>query len=307
METRLIPKRVAIIGASGSIGQSLLASCRQAGWPVVGTGYQHLSQGLQRFDLRRDSVARLLPGLGRGDVVYLLSALTHPDQVAQQPELARELNLTASCRLAAAVLNAGARLICLSSTQVFDGQTGGYTESSPCAPLNLYGRLKQEFEVFLGGQAGDWMLLRTDAVIAPQVDSNCPVEKTYRSLWGGEAWMAEDNLLSLTGLDDLCRVLQRLASPAPSQLYHVAGSGPVSRVQLADWIRQYSCLGRQMDFLPCKFVELRFLESRPRATWLDGSKLTEELDIVLQKPEELVAAKVTAIDRALAEQGPWWE
>lgn len=300
------PKRTAIIGASGTIGGALLAGCRQARWPVVGTGFQNLAKDVLRFDLRRDAAADLLPGLGPGDAVYLLSAMTSPNRVAAQPALAREINLTSSCRLAEEVLAAGARLITVSSTQVFDGRTGGYDEASPCSPLTLYGRLKREFEEYLMARGGDWVVVRTDAVIDPHIAGNCPVEKTYQTLWGGAARMAEDNLLSLTAMEDLCRALMRLAAPAPSRLYHVAARPAVRRAQLAQWIRAESRFGARMDFSVIGFDELSFPEPRPRATWLDGTRLTRELGIQPVSPETPVAEKVKKIDQAVNERGPWW-
>lgn len=300
------PKRTAIIGASGSIGGALLTGCRQARWPVVGTGFNNLAEGMLQFDLRRDAAADLLPGLGPGDVVYLLSAMTSPNRVAARPALAREINLTASCRLAEEVLAAGARLIAVSSTQVFDGRSGGYDETSPCSPLTLYGRLKREFEEFLAAQNGDWTVIRTDAVIDPHLAGNCPVEKTYQTLWGGAARMAEDNLLNLTAMEDLCRVLMRLAAPAASRLYHVAAQPAVSRAQLAQWIRERSRFGARMDFSVVGFDELSFPEPRPRATWLDGTRLTRELGMQPVAPETPVAEKVEKIDQAVSERGPWW-
>lgn len=300
------PGRVLIVGATGSIGQPLFAACREAGWSVVGTAFRQDRPGLLHFDLGRDVLESVLPGAGSGDLVYLLSALTSPNAVAQNPQSARELNLDASCRLASEVLASGARLVAISSTQVFDGRTGGYTEESPCSALTLYGQLKCEFEAFLHSRDGDWALIRTDAIVTAAVGSNCPVEKTYQSLWQGGARMACDNLLSLTAMDDFVSVLMRLALPCPSRLYHVAAQPPVSRAELAERIRSLSRFGGQMDFSTIEFSDLQFPEPRPRATWLDARRLREELGMSFAFPKELVAQKVGMLDAEVEHRGPWW-
>lgn len=306
MNTAAQPSSVLVVGATGSIGQALFEAFSKAGRPVRGTSYRRAAPGMVPFDLLRGDLEGLLAGLAPGDPVYLLSALTSPNAVAQSPELARQLNVEASRRLASAVLKKGGRLIHVSSTQVFDGTEGGYTETSPCRPLTLYGRLKREFEEFLLGQAGDWALIRTDAVAAAGVGTNCPVEKTYQSLWQGGARMAVDNILSLTAMDDLVLALMRLALPAPSRLYHVAARPPVSRAELAERIRRLSRFGERMDFRPVEFSQLQFPEPRPRATWLDAGLLRAELGMDPVFPEDLLALKVAALDEAVELQGPWW-
>lgn len=80
------------------------------------------------------------------------SAVIHPaamagiDACQANPVQARRVNAEIAKGLADLCSRHGARLIFVSTDNVFDGKSGGYAEDDPVSPINYYGRTKVEGE-----------------------------------------------------------------------------------------------------------------------------------------------------------------
>lgn len=307
LSVRNKPARLIIIGASGSIGHQLYNDCVMDGRQVFGTCFQHAATDLIPFDITSQNLEDLFPNLGPGDCIYLLSAITNPNWVFNNPQKARQVNVTAAINLIDRVLQSDARLVFLSSTMVFDGVTGDYQEDHPTAPATVYGRQKVEIEQHLHQNQGNWCVVRTDSIVTRRLFDNCPVEKTYQTLFNGEAKMASDNRFSLTDAADLSLVLRKLADQPLQGVYHAIGSPPVIRSQLADWIKQYSRFGQQMSFSEVPYSDIPYPEPRPQNSFLNNSKIMRELEVIFSPPEDAVRRKVSLIDNHIAAKGPWWQ
>lgn len=83
----------------------------------------------------------------RPDVVLHAAALANVDTCEQDPQRAHLLNVTTTALVAKAAQSAGARLIYLSSDQVFNGSSEWYGERDTPVPLNVYGRTKRMGEL----------------------------------------------------------------------------------------------------------------------------------------------------------------
>jgi dTDP-4-dehydrorhamnose reductase len=295
-------KRAIIIGASSSIGISLYARRAETGRPVVGTSYRKKEPQWFHLDLTSQSISDIVPDLGFLDTVYLLASMTNPNQVCKQPELAAKVNINGVQRQIDATLKKNAHFVFFSSSQVFDGRGGGYAEDDQPNPLTVYGQQKYHVEKYLQNKPGRWCIIRTDTIVTPKVSTNCPVEKTYVSLWKGNGRMAADNLLSLTTLEDFLSFLDWVEANCATGLFHFAGP-PVPRSDLATWIQADSIYGGHMAFTPVAFDELNFPEPRPKKTWLDSRKAADLTGIRPKSAREAVHIKVTEIDRHIDKKG----
>lgn len=85
----------------------------------------------------------------RPDVVINCVGLVKQREAAADPVEALPINALLPHRLARLCGLAGARLVQISTDCVFDGAQGGYRESDPAAPVDLYGRTKLLGEVDL--------------------------------------------------------------------------------------------------------------------------------------------------------------
>ena len=136
--------RAIIVGASGLIGSRLAQAAGARGVTVIGTYFERPVPGMTRFDLRDGRVLDIVPDLGPGDAVYLLSAEVAPDRVLADPDGSRRLNVRAAIGCLDDVLGVGAKAFFLSTEYVFDGRSGPYDEDDEPRPLSVYGISKLE-------------------------------------------------------------------------------------------------------------------------------------------------------------------
>ncbi len=146
------PLRLFITGVSGLVGGNLARLALAAGHHVTGTVGAftgELAPLHTRLTLNLADAAALTTALraARPDVILNCAALSQPAECDKNPALSHALNVTLPETLARISGEFGARLIHLSSEQVFSGaQTQPYTPDDTVSPINLYGRQKVESE-----------------------------------------------------------------------------------------------------------------------------------------------------------------
>ena len=72
------------------------------------------------------------------DVVIHAAAITNNREIEADPSLALEVNIKGTANVALACLGRKTRLVYLSTDYAYLGDRGGYTETDPIAPFNLY-------------------------------------------------------------------------------------------------------------------------------------------------------------------------
>ncbi len=290
-------RRLIIIGASGVIGGALLQAARRSAVPAVGTALTRMQDGLIAFDMRKAPLHSAIPDIGPGDVIFLLAGYISPAWIFANPEAAQYLNLDRSRGIVDEVEAAGARLVFMSTDQVFDGVTGGYTETSTTRPVNLYGRLKAAMETYvLATRRG--IVARTGWNVGWQQAQHCPVSQCYETLLKPHARMAHDNFFNVTDVDDTARGLLTLAIDAVPQhrIYHLVSAPEISRVALARTLRSESLWGGQMHFEAVAFASLSYSEPRPTRAFLRSERLSS-LNVTFVPPEKVIRRKTALLDR----------
>lgn len=284
-----------IIGASGTIGREVLALGHRNGVPCIGTCASHAQPGLLSFDMRTDSIVRTIPDLGPGDCVHLLSAYSNPSWIFQHQEEAQRLNVDATIRCAREALKVGARLVFMSSVEVFDGRVGAYSETSQPAPLNVYGRMKRVVECALIEEPRA-CVMRTSWNVGWTLEHRCVVKLTYESLLGDDPRMATDNTFSIADVRDTARALL-LAGEQPSiRCLHAASPTVWRRSELADLIIANSRHGHSMRYTPCVFAQIPYSEPRARLNDLDASQASKQWGLRFRDAREIVLEKVRLLD-----------
>jgi nucleoside-diphosphate-sugar epimerase len=149
---------IILSGGGGYIGVPLTAALLAAGHSV--TVFDQFYFGTQVFDdWRNHPRLRLITGDIRSvtadvfhgaNAVIQLAALSNDPTADLDPELAREINLTATVRAAELAKAAGVqRYIFSSSCSVYGDSQGLVDETSATMPLSLYAQLKLEAEAAL--------------------------------------------------------------------------------------------------------------------------------------------------------------
>jgi dTDP-4-dehydrorhamnose reductase len=139
--------RVAITGAGGRLGRALVAAL---GTVRLGAVLEPFGWDLPEHDLDAPETSEHLIRRDRPDVVVHTAAWTDVDGCARDPELALRRNGAAVGALASACATAGARLVHISTNEVFDGRRTderGYGPDDEPGPINPYGASKLAGEV----------------------------------------------------------------------------------------------------------------------------------------------------------------
>lgn len=248
--------RVAITGAGGRLGRSLVAALQEA--PFTGP-FGPFAWSRPDYDVDDPSAAARLVRRDAPEVVVHAAAWTDVDGCAREPELAMRRNAMAVAELADACVTTGADLVVLSTNEVFDGRRTdgrGYAADDRPGPGNPYGASKLAGETaaqaaFLRGEG----FLATQGHGAPPVGPQLAIVRTAwlfgppgndfpaRILAAAERARAAaeplrvvgDEVGSPTYAPDLAEaIVELLAAGAYAGIHHVVNGGAVSR---AGWAR----------------------------------------------------------------------
>jgi len=142
-------RKILITGASGLLGANLAVDM-SADWEVIAQYNKHRIAS-NRFESKQADLVQqnAAPGLLKQvqpDVIIHCAALTHVDTCEKEPELTFQLNAEMAESVAAAAKQVGAYMVHISTDAVFDGEAGGYVETDPVHPINVYARSKVEGE-----------------------------------------------------------------------------------------------------------------------------------------------------------------
>lgn len=297
MEIKVEHKRMIIVGASGVMGNALYAAARVSKKEVIGTYYSHQCNGLLRYDMCKERLGNVIGGIGPQDTVYLLSAYTNVAWVHAHQDIASELNLHATKRLIDEIAQTGARIIFMSSVEVFDGQQGNYNENSLPNPLTSYGRMKFEIEKYLLKKKCKSCIVRIGWKVAWDADSPCVIKFTYQALMGPGAKIARDNIFSLIDDRDICEGLLRIFDRPEVAICHLASTPPVVRTDLASMVMKFSKYKDRMSFETALFADIPYSEKRSRDTHLDNSFAVSTLGMNFRSPEDIIRQKVELLDQ----------
>ncbi len=239
--------RILVTGAHGLLGRSLL---RQEGTAeVIGCGRSSEPVGNNTYRqieiVDRSAVIQLLKVV-RPDWVINTAALTDVDLCEINRKRARQVNLESVSHLVEACGEVDAGLLQVSTDYVFDGRTGPYSEIDATNPLSHYGALKLESEHLVLETGIKGLVLRTLWLYGY-------ISGTRRNLvtWPLEALgrgeslsIVSDQWGNPTYVEDLARTLLELCERDASGLFHMGGSGYLTRWELV------SHLAHRFGFAP---------------------------------------------------------
>jgi dTDP-4-dehydrorhamnose reductase len=157
--------RIFVTGISGFFG--LNAALSWTGRHEVWGSYLSHPVGLPGNRALRLDVAdtvelnRILQDV-RPDVVVHAAAMADVDACERDPQRAQLLNVMAAGSVAQAAGAMRARLIYLSTDQLFDGTKEWYRETDVPAPLNVYGKTKRAGEQMVLATVPDGLVIRTN-------------------------------------------------------------------------------------------------------------------------------------------------
>jgi dTDP-4-dehydrorhamnose reductase len=284
--------RFLIIGGSGFIGGHCLRKLQSStDTEVLGTGSRPEHGGLIKFDLASDSITNCLPAAWRepgGPKWAVLCAAVSPiDRCALDPGFARSIMVDRSKRCVDELANLEFRTVFLSTSYVFGDEPRGFREDDAPAPMNQYGFLKREMELYLLAAHPSALIARLGKAIGDLPDDRHLLSDWHRLATNRQPIVCiQDQVLCPTLVSDVVAVIEQACRSGLHGVYHVANPEPTRRDVLAAKFLRVCRLETEIRSLTAEQLGLH--EPRPLFSWLKSDKIIRDCGAQFTSVEEIL-------------------
>ena len=227
--------KVLVTGATGMLGQDVVAIARSQRHEVIALDHEHL-------DVTDAAAVERRIERSRPHAVINCAGWTDVDGAEENEAEATAVNGEGAANLAAATARVDARLVYPSTDYVFDGsKRQPYVESDQPAPLNAYGRSKAAGEKATADRNRRSYVVRTAWLFGPG-GSNFVETMLRLGSDGGHVVVVHDQVGSPTYTGHLAAGLVRIIDGPAYGIHHMAGSGQCSWFEFAEEIFRQSSL-----------------------------------------------------------------
>ncbi|MEK7449194.1 MAG: dTDP-4-dehydrorhamnose reductase [Planctomycetota bacterium] len=225
---------VLITGAGGMVGQEISR--------VFSDTYKlhallHSQLDIQDLEKVRQIFSEIKPGL-----VIHLAAMTDVDGCERNPAKAMAINAEGTKNIARACVRESARLVYLSTSDVFDGtKKTPYDEDDQPNPINHYGRSKYQGEQAIKEIKPDAYIIRACWLFGGGAEDKKFVAKILELAQVQQVISAVTDVYgSPTYTRDLAEGIKRIVETGKLGLYHLNNRGCCSRYELTQKILEYA-------------------------------------------------------------------
>ena len=158
-------EKVFITGGSGLLALNWALAIRQKQAVTLGLHERIVSlAGVQTQKVDLESVEHLVRTIedSQTSMVVHTAGFTSVEQCEAKPDVAQHINVDLASNVAKACAKLGVPLIHISTDHLFSGEMPMLTETSPVAPVNVYGRTKAEAELRVLDAHPSSLVLRTN-------------------------------------------------------------------------------------------------------------------------------------------------
>jgi len=261
--------RVALLGASGQLGNDLFRVLKEAGDLVLPVTHA-------RADVcDKDQIDKAL-GEAEPDVVINTAAFHKVEECENKPSLAFQVNASGAMNLAQACSRIGAVLVHFSTDYVFGGtqKNAPFTETDLPAPLNAYGASKVAGEHLIACNTDRYFIVRTCGLYGIAGSSgkggNFVENMLKKALAGESIRVVDDQILTPTYTVDLAVALRKLILTGRFGLYHLSSEGQCSWYEFARHI--FECESLRPKLTPVKTTDFPSPVKRPSYSVLSKAK-----------------------------------
>lgn len=265
-------QNLVVIGAEGFIGRSLLSTSAGSSIIVSGTTRRN-PKNSNFFDLESstpdDSV------FGQATAVLILAANSKIAECENNPEKSYRTNVTGVRRLVEYLDKKQILPVFFSTDYVFDGESGGYSASSPPDPRTQYGSQKFEAERIVREVCGsNHLIIRLSKVYGTTKGDGTLLDEMANQLVSGiTVRAATDIIFSPTHVLDVVRITLELIHGSHRGTYHVCAPEAISRFDLAAKLANALKVSPGL-VQPIKLSDIDMTGRRPKNTSLIPSKIS---------------------------------
>lgn len=266
-----MPHAYLISGARGMLGSALRGVLTERGIRFVAPPKSEFD--ITSAEAATAQVGAFVDGLATGEqgVFVNAAAYTNVEQAEDEPEIAHRVNAEAPGLLAGTANRAGIAFVHVSTDFVFDGtKLGPYAETDEPHPVSVYGASKLAGERAVLSADPAALIVRTAWAFGPN-GVNFPVKILAAARERGELSVVDDEIGSPTYTIDLAEgVVSLVSRGAAPGIYHLTGSGTVSRYDMA--LRILQIAGMDVPVTRAHSADFPSKAARPRNSTLDCSK-----------------------------------
>ena len=266
--------KILIIGASGFLGSHLYRNALKNKVDVVGTQSSKDYSHLIKFNLADDNLFDVLPAgwlVPDRTAVVICAAVTPMDRYVTDKENTKYLMVDRMKSLCRRFLDKGIKITFISTSYVFSGEDGYYTETDQSAPCNEYGRQKLAMENYLTGNSASSLIFRLDKIVGDDAEENHIFSEWTDAIKNNRPIVCiKDQIISPTHVDDISLAILKGIELNLSGIFHLANSESFLRSELA---RQFLRITSQKHQVLSKTgAEIGLKDARPLKSSLDSSR-----------------------------------
>lgn len=225
------------------------------------------------------------------DIILHTAAMTNVDECETNPTAANQTNVEATRNTASIAEKLGAKLVHLSTDQLFDGTSAWMTEEDVPAPLNIYGNTKRLAEQVALEKCPTTLVVRTNFFgwgMPPRTSFSDWIIQGLEQ--DQKLTMFSDVFYTPILMDHLVDVIIDLVDRGATGIFNVAGSERISKYGFA--LRTSDMFGYPSNNIQSASVDgFPFKAQRPK----DMSLNTEKVSEFLKRPMPTVMEGLEAL------------
>lgn len=257
-------QKIWVSGAKGQIGKAINAAVDKMEYEMLNTDVEYL-------DITDIDEVLKFADMNRPGVIINCAGLMDTKVCEASPADAYRVNALGARNLSVAAQKLQARLVQVSTDDVFDGKSAGaYNEYDTPAPVSVYGRSKLAGENYVKEFTARHFIIRSTWVYGQGENF---VRQLLRKVKSGESVsIAADHYGSPTSAADLADFILTLIRTNEYGTFHATGRGHCSRYEFAQEILRLAGLTADMRAVPK--AESDFSADRPDSVVLDNFVLS---------------------------------
>ncbi len=225
--------KIVIIGASGFLGTKLMNVFFKDN-EVIGTYSKNKKDDLVQLDATNEQEVKDFLLKYKPDLVIDTIALTSSVACEKDPALCKLLNYQTAKNIVEACKLINATMVFFSSTYIFDGEKGNYSEEDVPNPLNEYGKTKIMAEQELLKYPKS-IIIRVDIMYGFNGKNEKNGVFGGSILTGNEVKLREPNQLRTpVFVEDVPRAILFLVGGEQNGIFHLAGK---DKVKMMDFLK----------------------------------------------------------------------
>lgn len=277
-----------VIGASGKIGQAIMAELSRLKKPAITTtrcGSREIPSQQMYLDLRDDSSIKEL-NLSSVSCIVFCAGVTSIEECKRNPEETKSINVDAFETLVKKCRASRTPVTLISSNAVFDGKRGNLSESSIPSPDTDYGIQKLSQEKIIRKFSAGKIIRLTKAL-----SINHGILKSWRDALesGSEIQAFGDIYLSPVSFTSVAEFVVSDLETSTVGIRHLSANKQLSYYQLASIMCNYFGKGEPKKILSTSQLDSIVPIYRPQFALLDCERQSSR-SLSLQRELEIIFA-----------------